>query len=170
MQGVKGTFELCAVDACGRKARGRGLCNLHYKRQTIHGDPTRTARRGNGEGTPHISGYWFIKVNGVQRLRHVLIAEKALGKPLPKGAEVHHFDEDRSNDSPHNLVICPSRSYHKLLHRRQNALNACGNADWIHCWLCGRYSDPATMIKVNRASYAHADCQRQYNRTKRRKP
>lgn len=169
MQGVKGTFQSCVVADCGRKAHGLGLRNPHYKRRAIHGDPTKRLIRENGEGTPHISGYWFIKIDGVQRLRHVLIAERALGRPLPKGVEVHHFDEDRSNDSPSNLVICPSRSYHRLLHRRQAALAACGNPNWVHCWRCRQYADPSTLIKINKASYAHRECQSAYNRTKRRK-
>lgn len=49
---------------------------------------------------------------------HVLIAERALGHPLPVGAEVHHFDEDRTNNKNSNLVICQDKAYHKLLHYR----------------------------------------------------
>lgn len=155
---VKGSTPICSVAGCATLAHGRGLCNLHYKRQQIHGDPTVRLIRESGEGTPHIDGYWVIR----GRLRHVLVAEKALGRPLPRGAEVHHFDEDRSNDAPSNLVICPSRSYHQLLHRRQDALKACGHAHWIHCWLCGAYSEPSDLLKISNASYAHAACQRAY--------
>lgn len=66
---------------------------------------------------------------------HVLIAERALGKRLPKGAQVHHFNEDRSDNRPQNLVICEGRTYHALLHTRARILRAGGDPD-IHVW-CG---------------------------------
>jgi len=46
------------------------------------------------------------------------IAEQALGKPLPKGALVHHADGNALNNDPENLVICPDNAYHNLLHKR----------------------------------------------------
>lgn len=56
---------------------------------------------------------------------HRLRAERALGKPLPAGAEVHHVDGTKSPRSP--LVICPDSAYHHLLHVRQRVLRAGGN-------------------------------------------
>ena len=70
---------------------------------------------------------------------HILLAEKALGKPLPVGSEVHHFTEDQ-------LVICQDQSYHRLLHVRQRALESCGNADWRKCHFCKKYDSPDKMI------------------------
>jgi hypothetical protein len=58
---------------------------------------------------------------------HVLIAERALGKPLPSGAQVHHVDENRRNNANRNLVICQNQSYHLLLHSRAHVLRAGGN-------------------------------------------
>jgi len=60
-------------------------------------------------------------------LEHVLIAERALGKPLPDGAEVHHADGIWSNNANSNLVICQDKAYHKLLHVRARVLKAGGN-------------------------------------------
>jgi len=60
---------------------------------------------------------------------HILIAEKALGKELPFGAEVHHVDENKANNLNTNLVICEDKSYHGLLHRRQRVLQVNGNPD-----------------------------------------
>ncbi len=56
---------------------------------------------------------------------HRARAERALGKPLPKGAEVHHLDRSRSDDSP--LVICENHAYHMLLHRRERLFRAGAN-------------------------------------------
>lgn len=152
----------CSVFGCGTAAHARGLCNLHYKRWQIHGDPlTRTIREA-GEGTPHIDGYWMLTINGESKLRHVHIAELALGRPLPNGAQVHHVDQDRSNDRNDNLVICPSFAYHKLLHTRQAALDACGNMNWRKCWICKQHDDPALMIPVGKTSHAHSQCQKDY--------
>lgn len=54
---------------------------------------------------------------------HRVLVEKALGKPLPKRAEVHHIDSDRRNNDPSNLVLCHNHEYHMLLHRRQRAMD-----------------------------------------------
>lgn len=48
--------------------------------------------------------------NGCIRL-HVLGAEKALGKPLPDNAVIHHHDKEQ-------LVICQDQAYHMLIHQR----------------------------------------------------
>lgn len=123
----------------------RGMCGVHYRRVMRHGDPHKLLVRPLGSGTPNNKGYWMHEINGRNVLRHVLIAEQALGKRLPKGAQVHHVDEDRSNDRNDNLVICPNASYHQLLHRRQRALDACGNANWRKCHICKQYDAPSRL-------------------------
>jgi hypothetical protein len=81
---------------------------------------------------------------------HILIAEKALGKPLPPGAVVHHHNEDGTdNKSPGNLVICQDNTYHMLLHQRMRAFRACGNANWRKCVFCKQY-DPPEKLRIYR--------------------
>jgi hypothetical protein len=70
---------------------------------------------------------------------HILVAEAALGRYLPDGAEVHHVDENKANNANSNLVICQDHRYHFLLHARARVVKAGGdpNADKI-CCRCGR--------------------------------
>ena len=62
-----------------------------------------------------------------RRNAHIVIAETVIGKPLPKGAEVHHVDGDGYNNAHANLVICQDSAYHKLLHVRARVLKAGGD-------------------------------------------
>ena len=108
--------------------------------------------------------------NGRPRLLHLVIAERALGKPLPAGAIVHHMDEDSRNNEPTNLVICPDQAYHMLLHRRARALDECGHADWRKCNFCGRYDAPEAMSFIAASSSAfHRSCRATYERERQRR-
>lgn len=114
----------CKVEGCDRPAwtpgSAKGLCSKHYQMQRTHG---RTERVTSDDG--HLNktlGYVEVYVDGVKKYQHVVVAETALGKPLPKGAEVHHWNEIRSDNRPENLVVCPDHSYHMLLHRRARKL------------------------------------------------
>lgn len=98
-----------------------------------------TRRRKNGTGTLRADGYLHVQINGVRNYQHIFLAEKALGKKLPSGAMVHHVDENRQNNDPKNLVICPSQAYHQLLHKRQKAFEDCGNPSFERCRICSRY-------------------------------
>ncbi len=106
--------------------------------------------------------------NSEYRLEHVLVAERALGKPLPPGAIVHHSDENRSNNRNDNLVICQDHAYHRYLHRRMRALKESGHADWYMCSYCKRFDDPANMHvrpfgSAGRHAYAfHRECGRKH--------
>lgn len=73
----------------------------------------------------HTKEYRQRKVgNRVLRV-HRIMAEIALGHPLPMGSEVHHVDGTKSDASP--LVICQDHAYHMLLHVRTRVLRAGGN-------------------------------------------
>lgn len=60
-------------------------------------------------------------------LNYVLVAEKALGRPLPSRHPVHHVNEDPLDDRPSNLVICEDARYHSYLHARTRVFKAGGN-------------------------------------------
>lgn len=67
----------------------------------------------------------YVSLSSGER-EHVAVAERALGRPLPAGAIVHHVDHDRSNNANTNLVICHDQAYHQLLHALERVLRAGG--------------------------------------------
>lgn len=89
--------------------------------------------------------------DGIKKPLHIFVAEKALGRALPVGAVVHHFNEDTMNYSNKNLVICEDRAYHNLLHVRQRALAACGNPEYRKCSVCKQWDSQANLRIIPRS-------------------
>lgn len=108
---------LCAC-GCGQKTRI--ALDSNSKRGWIKGQP-RLFLRGHSMRLRPTKSYRHI---GGQR-EHVIRAENALGKPLPKGAVVHHLDGTKSPDAP--LVICQDAGYHSHLHARMRVITAGGD-------------------------------------------
>lgn len=104
---------------------------------------------------PHAVGRGYV-------LEHRLVAESALGRPLPSKAVVHHHDEIRDRNVPGNLVLCEDENYHKLLHMRMRALTACGNANAYRCTHCKGYDRQNEITIIARKSGEiisyHRDC------------
>ena len=161
--------KICSIEGCEKPVKSRGWCDMHWTRWRRHGDPlTEPMRRENVCGRKFVD-YGYARQpdgEGGRRFEHVLIAEAVLGRPLPNGAEVHHVNGDGSDNRPGNLVICPSRSYHRLLHKRQRALDMCGHADWQKCEICGEYDDPANMYIRSRGGGFHRECNRELKRAR----
>jgi len=80
---------------------------------------------------------------------HVRIAETALGKPLPLGAQVHHLNEDGTDNRNNNLVICEDLAYHRLLHVRTRIVRAGGDPDKER--ICGRCRRVKPFAEMSRA-------------------
>lgn len=104
----------------------------------------------------------YVPGENRNKTEHIEIAERILGRPLPKGAEVHHVNEIKTDNRNSNLVICPNRAYHAMLHRRTRAYNACGHADWFKCSICKKYDEPRNLSKINpereTTGYRHSKC------------
>ncbi len=80
---------------------------------------------------------------------HVLIVEQALGKPIPKGAQVHHVDGNKANNQRGNLVLCQDIAYHKLLHARMRVRDAGGNPNTQKiCSFCRVLHDLSAFNKM----------------------
>ena len=77
---------------------------------------------------------------------HVAVAERVLGHRLPEGATVHHVNEDKHDNRPENLVVCPSEAYHQWLHKRMRAFAATGDANALRCQQCGTYTDQYDIV------------------------
>ena len=122
-------------------------------------------------------GYRLILVPGHPRgtehgyvREHIVIAERALGHPLPSQAVVHHVNEQRSENRNNNLVICENDRYHKLLHRRMRAYQATGSVSSKKCVYCKSWAmidDPDLSIAKKGSGY-HRSCHAAHERNKRK--
>ena len=163
-----GLIVKCKADGCAKPCKHpvSGLCGAHYKRMQRAGTLEIT-RRERGTGTKTSNGYIAIGSGGHKKQEHVLIVERVLGKALPTGAEVHHVNENRADNRHENLVVCPNKAYHKLLHVRMAAMDACGNPNFRKCPFCKEYDSPDRM-KHNPSSryYYHAACKQEYRKAR----
>lgn len=99
---------------------------------------------------------------------HVDMAERALGRVLPDGCEVHHVNEIKLDNRPGNLVLCETRAYHGLLHKRARALAACGDASAHRCYLCRGYNDQHDIYITSQGKTRHRACERAARKAQRR--
>ena len=106
---------------------------------------------------------------GKGRRRYRVTVEKILGKPLPPGAVVHHWDENRMNNVPSNLAVFPDEAYHNLIHMRMEAYKACGNPNNLKCYVCKQYDEPGLLLAVKKpgrrvTTFYHSSCRSAYRR------
>ena len=140
---------------------------LGIKRRSIkesHTDFAKGEDSHQWKGGRYISDAGYVMLRAVGHARsprrgyvseHTLIAEKVLGKPLPKGAEVHHVlgAGSEANNRNDNLVICQSRAYHALLHARMRVRDAGGNHNTQRiCTKCKQVKD-RSLFHSDRSNY-----------------
>lgn len=143
------------------------LLTCHFCLRLLYNSLMTKHTRKRGTGTVRKDGHIAHFRRGKIVFEHIEIAERVLGRPLPPGAQVHHVDGNPANNAYSNLVICPSQSYHRLLHTRMRAKAACGNPDWRHCTHCKQYDDPANLA-YNDGAYRHRWCAAAYKKERRR--
>jgi hypothetical protein len=106
-----------------------------------------------------------MSANGIEKQgyvrTHLLLAEKALGRPIPTGNPVHHHP---CAEEFTDLVICQDHAYHLFIHRRYRAFKACGNVHWTKCVICKQYDDPSTMVIYPHKAPFHLACRKEYRR------
>lgn len=100
--------------------------------------------------------------NSVNGKAHRVAAELALGKKIPKGAEVHHFNG--GIDGP--IVICQDRAYHRLIEIRTLAKAVTGDFNKRKCKFCKKWDIQENMVPDRKQinSFSHRVCVRKYER------
>lgn len=119
------------------------------------------ANQWKGGVTVDVFGYVRKLKAGSYVGEHVLKSERALGRPLPAGAIVHHANEVKPDNRNSNLVICQDRAYHMLLHKRIRAYKATGSATAIKCTHCGVWGmagDPTMRTHRSGTQSMHRTC------------
>ena len=109
---------------CGCGIETRASAVTYARRGYVKGQPHRFVK-GHHERVAQPKSYRRVTIRGRLSRIHRLRAERALGRPLPSGAVVHHVDGSTSDDAP--LVICQDDRYHQFLHARARVLALGGN-------------------------------------------
>lgn len=98
-------------------------------------------------------------------MEHRMIVESVIDGLLADTVDVHHVDGNRSNNNKSNLVACENRAYHMVLHQRDRAYKNCGNAGWLKCGYCGKYSPKQDLyIHSGGTCGYHRSCSSAYNK------
>ncbi len=120
-------YTKCLIENCKETTSSKhGMCAPHYKQRwylNSVGRQEKLERTSNERWINIVSDYVMVKVDGKLVYEHRVLAEKALGRPLPKGVIVHHTGAPDDNHGFCKLVICPNQEYHALLHKR---MQECG--------------------------------------------
>ena len=171
INGIKKKIIPLGYCACGCGGKTKIAIQTDPKRQMFKGQHNRFISGGHSSRTDskkYRRNYELIyapnhhRANDGYVRKHLLMAEKALGKPITKNIIVHHHSEDQ-------LVICENQSYHMLLHQRMRAYKACGQANWRKCCICKTWDDPKNLkFNSSSSSGAHSDCSNKYKLNRKR--
>ena len=85
--------------ACGANGRNGKKSKVYLKGYPVIYMPSLPRAKGNG----------YVK-------EHILVAEKCLGRSLTDGEVVHHINENKTDNSPENLVVFQSHGEHMKHH------------------------------------------------------
>ena len=109
------------------KLKGEDCPNFKTGKKITHG-----GMQVQSHGNRRANAYGYV-------FEHLLVAERAMGKPVPIGAAVHHVNGNPLDNRPDNLVVCENNAFHLYLHARTRIVRA-GGSPRIHkiCSCCKR--------------------------------
>jgi len=74
----------------------------------------------NGRAYTRRSNGYYARTSDGRAFLHRDVWEANFGT-IPQGWDVHHIDEDRSNNSVNNLTVLPKADHTRLHHAKRNA-------------------------------------------------
>lgn len=133
---------------CGCGKFTKVATSTRPQRGWVKGEPLRYARGHKAFRTN--KRYQCTTIDGRIERIHRVRATRALGKPLPPQAVIHHSDGSKRPDAP--LVICEDIRYHNLLHFRMRVLEAGGNPNTDRVCRCGFVGPKASCFSKDKRS------------------
>jgi hypothetical protein len=103
------------------------------------------------------SGYYMLFVGKHHHLadirgyayEHRIIAEEKIGRKLNPKEQVHHIDEDKTNNHPDNLEVIKTFRHHRHLHSKKESRHPDEKNEMVTC-LCGCGEKMEKYDSVNR--------------------
>lgn len=101
-------YAHCTIDDCTKKHQAKGMCQMHYRRDYLYGDPRVVLNTGiklDKVGYVQIRTIPGNGSKGRYTYEHRLVMQEVLGRSLVKGETVHHKNGVRNDNRPENLEL-----------------------------------------------------------------